>query len=472
MRNHENVVLINPHADGIEGGYEPTTKNYTDYWHPYGLGLMASHMRAQGSEGNITVLDKAVMTRETLRDRLRAISPTLIGISPTISSYNDETLALAEIGQEMGAEIYLGGSYATKLAPLILRNQKRVNGIIQGDGEGSFLQLAQGEDLRTVGGLVYRDESGEIVSNPLGPIPIDFSTGRQKATWTDMNYDFIPDLGAYTRNFVDQYGGIPEDHVFTFMNQRGCYFNAQSGGCRTCSRQDEGMRVDPPVDAWRRLNHVHKLGGRKILQVESDFLGDRKYFEAFYQAMPPEMQGKLDFEFMFARANWINDEMAQKLKDLQVKIILLGLESGDSRVLKTMRKGSTPQVYEKALSALQKAGRTTKTILSYIVGSKGDNRESLTNTLQHFEILCQKYGDVIADATFFEYIPLPGAEFYDDDFLSIPEMRKKYGNEDKFRPEIIQDGVKHLCPEISWEELQEFKARMEAVADQYLRSRA
>lgn len=465
------VILINPHPDAPkeDSGYIPTTEDYTKFWHPYGLGLIASHMRERGCEGRIIIADQAIQTRDEIDNTIleHASEGSIIGISPTIASGN-EAERLAKLGQEKGARIFYGGLNATLRDNFILKNQSMVEAIIRGDGEEAFWQIANGKDPSQVLGITYRDNDGQVRQNPLGTLPFDSEREKQLATWTDMNYEeFFPlnTLQAYTDNYVKKFGGNPDEHVFTFMSQRGCFYNVQTKGCRTCSRIDNGIRSDHPQDVWRRLREIYNRGGRRILSVESEFAGDKKYFDDLIAAMPPDMKGKLKFDFIFNRAG-ISDDLAEKLKNIGVQKILLGLESEDQTILRNMRKGSSHKKHLRTLETLERVG--IRTILSYIVGSKGESIETLNNTKRGLQKILERFGpDIIDDVTLFHYFPLPGAEFYDE-LMQKPEMHEKYGSTDKYNPEIERDWVQHFCPGVSWDDLVSWKKETETMVQEYL----
>ena len=84
--------------------------------------------------------------------------------------------------------------------------------------------------------------------------------------------------------------------------------------------------------------------------------------------------------------------------------VLYGLESGDDRMLKLLRKGNTVEKNKRAIRLAKEAGLEVRG--DFIVGTPGETWESLEKTVQFAIDMKLDY------AHFNKFNPLPGSELY------------------------------------------------------------
>jgi radical SAM superfamily enzyme YgiQ (UPF0313 family) len=152
---------------------------------PLGLAFIAAALRARGDE--VTVIDTLAEGFETyhaFKDALVAngLSPSqiaerivpdtrLIGLSVMFSANWPLNRALIDYlgAQFPGAIIVAGGEHITAAAEFSLRQTRRLDVCVLGEGEATVVELAeaieQGRDLATVDGIVYRGADGAPVRN-------------------------------------------------------------------------------------------------------------------------------------------------------------------------------------------------------------------------------------------------------------------------------------------------------------------
>ncbi len=105
-----------------------------------------------------------------------------------------------------------------------------------------------------------------------------------------------------------------------------------------------------------------------------------------------------------ARVN-LDLETMQLMKQAGCRLIIPGIESGNQQILNNIKKGITIEQIENYVKDAQKAGLLIHAC--YMVGNKGETRETMENTLA---LALRLNTDT---AQFFPLIPYPGTEAYE-----------------------------------------------------------
>ena len=107
--------------------------------------------------------------------------------------------------------------------------------------------------------------------------------------------------------------------------------------------------------------------------------------EDFLATRPQELS---DFHLLgYAKTDEITEEVGDLLKSLNFSHLLIGYESGSDRQLRNMRKGTTQKLHLRATKIL--ADRDIKVYAGFVLGTPGEDRESLEETLRFAEKLME-----------------------------------------------------------------------------------
>jgi len=104
------------------------------------------------------------------------------------------------------------------------------------------------------------------------------------------------------------------------------------------------------------------------------------------------------------RADMVNEEILTALKEVGLRNVGFGIESGNDRVLKLIKKGITKDQVRKAVRIARDIGLETWGF--FILGLPGDNEESIQDTIDFAIELNPKY------AKFVFLKPFPGSEAF------------------------------------------------------------
>jgi anaerobic magnesium-protoporphyrin IX monomethyl ester cyclase len=285
----------------------------------------------------------------------------------------------------------IGGPHVTFALEETLVRSPWIDAIVIGEGEKTLVELvravAEDKDIDRVPGIAFAD-GGKIVK----------TSPRQLIE----NLDQLP-LPARELLPMARYRALGTP--CTVITSRGCPYS-----CIFCSgHRMFGPRVrfrspGPVVDEIERLQR--DFGLAKINIVDDTFTLNHNHTRAVCQEI---LRRNLKLKWsVFARVDRISEDLAQLMNRAGCEWILFGVESADEGILRTIRKGTTPEDVRRGVRIAAEAG--INVFNSFILGLPGESSETARKTLAFGDELYQKYG---AKYGFHMLSPLPGTEIYE-----------------------------------------------------------
>ena len=278
---------------------------------------------------------------------LEEINPDIYGISfaSLVSDIAYETIDAVR-SRFPDIPIICGGTHPT-VAPSEVLARSKVDICAIGEGEQTALELMthfqSGKGaLSDINGLAYK-ENGQIEFTParqhikdLGTLPLP--------TWDMVNFDEYEGLG-YCK-------GTPNTAV---IFSRGCPYN-----CVYCSNPvwrtaRPWLRLRPPQDIQKEITLLYQRGIREIWIRADEFNSDLSWTLEVCQAIKDLNYKDLFFECNL-RADKVPEELAQALRDMNVWMINLGIETLNQRVLDGIRKKVTVEQIINSCKMLKRYG--------------------------------------------------------------------------------------------------------------------
>jgi radical SAM superfamily enzyme YgiQ (UPF0313 family) len=105
------------------------------------------------------------------------------------------------------------------------------------------------------------------------------------------------------------------------------------------------------------------------------------------------------------RADKIDYKILKRMKDVGFRMIGLGVESGDDRILKSLKKSATVKVMEDAIKTACDLGYIVE--LYFLIGAPGETWQDFEKTVS----LAMKYPVLIA--SFYHILPYPRTELFE-----------------------------------------------------------
>lgn len=338
-----NVCLVIPaHTDGKPG--EPG-----EY---LGIGYIASYLLSHGVSCEIIHADLFGLSAGQVIEILLRLRPRVIGFSvmqPAIRQTAMLLASLAELRAQATANhtfiTVVGGHYPTIAPEKVLALLPGVDYLLRGDAEETFYQLVtgvlSGTDIRGTPGLVYRTPDGSLVVNPPhAPAPLDS----------------LPFPDRRFLNLVLAKGG----HA-TVSSSRGCAWN-----CYFCSNRAYGASISGPKWRSRSAANViaeisdlkNRYGISEFLFNDDDFIGPgRRGRERIQEFARQLSDAGLGIKFsIFCRADQVDEDSVQRLKECGLQLVWLGIEAFDDELLKRFNKRLSVDRYLMAIECIERNG--------------------------------------------------------------------------------------------------------------------
>ena len=238
-----------------------------------------------------------------------------------------------------------------------------INFVCRNEYEFTIQELANGNDWSTIKGLSYRDKTGAIVHNAEREILMDM--------------DKLPSvLPLYKQLQVDKYfGGYLKHPYMSWYTGRGC--KSRCTFClwpQTIGGHKYRYRSIPKV-----IEEVKYLQ-KEFPQVKEIFFDDDTLTDdhARVEALAKEL-GKLGVVWSCnAKAN-VPRKTLEILKANGLRLLLVGYESGNQKILHNIKKGLLVDVARRFSKDCHELGIVVHG--TFILGLPGETRETIEETL-------------------------------------------------------------------------------------------
>ena len=222
--------------------------------------------------------------------------------------------------------------------------------------------------------------------------------------------------------------------------KKGCPRRVDNRGCSFCARIDRGLRSKTAMQAYEEYKYLINEFDINYIYDDSDSWVKASWMKSLLDLYNDfgTLQTKLR---VYADVRDINENTVWMMKDLGVDTVLVGVESGDERILRLNGKPMTKEMVIRATKLLGKAG--IKLCDAYVLGLIGETKTSVERT----KALATQIGNYCEKrVTYWNVImPLPGSPIWSS-MMKVPSLQAKYGNEYKFDLEEVQkDYVNHFC---------------------------
>jgi radical SAM superfamily enzyme YgiQ (UPF0313 family) len=365
---------------------------------PLSLSYLAGVLKREGIE--VKILDFLVTQYHPrkLRRELEEYRPQLVGATCVTLNYPIARRML-KVCKAFDSHIFtvIGGPHVTFATEETLLQSPWIDAIVIGEGERTLVELARAvaedKDIHHVPGIAFADGGTVVKTSPQAPIE---------------NLDQLP-LPARELLPMARYRALGTP--CTVITSRGCPFS-----CIFCS----GRRMFGPKVRFRSPGLVvdeieklqHDFGLEKINIVDDTFTANHRHAEAVCEEM---LRRNLKIKWsVFARVDRISEDLARLMNRAGCDWVLFGVESADEEILKTIKKGITPEEVRRGVKIAAEAG--INVFNSFIFGLPGESWDTALKSLAFGDELYHKYG---AKYGFHMLSPLPGTELY--------ERAKDYG---------------------------------------------
>jgi radical SAM superfamily enzyme YgiQ (UPF0313 family) len=384
------TTLVYPGIAGL--GFASVGKGMEAGWISHGLAHLSSAAKAQGFEIDLIDL-RALSGWDQYRAEILARRPDVIGVTMMSVDYGPAMQAI-DIAKEVASDLVavVGGPHPTLALDEVAKNPN-IDYILTHEGEITFPKLLGQLSLGTP------PEERVLVGEPpvLDQLPFpdrDLFLDEWRKTGYESNSPEDP--------------CVPElpPPLVTIIAGRGCRYNCSF--CQPAERRlfGRGVRRRSPDNIIQELELLRQKYSFASFMFHDDTLTEDKEWVINFCRMY-ESHGFTQPFFGQSRADIVvrHEDMVERMAQSGCRGYFIGFESGNDRVLKFIRKGTTRQVNLEAARICRRYG--IKIWANYMLGLPTETREEVLDTIS---MLKQIDPDYYSPAF---YTPHPGSDLYD-----------------------------------------------------------
>lgn len=328
---------------------------------------------------------------ESLLNLISDFKPDLIGITIFTLCSPFAYELIRTVKDKTKIPIVAGGVHVSTIKRAILR-ETAADFAIKFEGEYALLELLRelekpNPQFKEIKNLIYRD-GADIIENPDRP----FIDKLDDLPFPDFElFDIRPHPAFKTK-------------ILPMITTRGCPYH-----CNFCSvhlYMGRLFRKRSPQNVFAEIKYHYDRGYRQLDINDDCFTVDRFRAEEILDLV---IGNGLKIKFRFGsglRVDTVDPGILRKIKDAGCVYISYGCESGNSEILKNIKKGITLEQVRNAVRWTKEAG-IQECSVNFIIGHKAETYRTAMDSINFAKSLPADY------VNFYNLVPYPGTEAFD-----------------------------------------------------------
>ncbi|MBU0881764.1 MAG: B12-binding domain-containing radical SAM protein [Candidatus Omnitrophica bacterium] len=352
---------------------------------PAGIGSLSETLDHEGLTNDVFDLNVKRNTEGMLHDKIRHFKPDLIGFSMMSLNYKYNYGVIERLKAIFkDVKVVVGGAHLSTIRKEVLENCKAIDYGVTLEGEHTLLELMKGdEDEPDIKGLLYRD-AGRIIYNGDRP--------------------FIQDLDSLPYPRYKKFNKSDYSTLVSLFSSRGCPFECTF--CPTKLAIGRRFFTRSAKSVVDEMQYHYDLGYRDFTFRDDNFtlVRDRVY------EICDEIE-KRSFRDIYlmcdagVRADKVDRDILKRMKDVGFKMVAIGVEAGNDRVLKIIKKSETIAEIDRAIKTACELDYIVELFL--LIGAPGETWKDFEDTLS----IATRYPVMIT--SFYHILPYPNTELFD-----------------------------------------------------------
>ncbi len=313
--------------------------------------------------------------------------PQLIGITFMTYQYKNTYNIIKQLkAKRPDLDILVGGPHVSLFRERALEDCPGISFGVVLEGEETIVQLCQGVLLPEIKGLIYRDK-GQVIYN-----------GDRM---------FIKDLDAvafprYEKFELDK-SINKEVNALPIVSSRGCPFECVY--CPVKSSIGQAFRARSPENIVKELAYWYDLGYRRFSFADDNFtLIKERVYKVCEEIKNRKLCGIMLSCDNGIRGDKVDRELLSFMKDTGFYRIAFGVEAGNNKVLKNLKKKEDIETIKERIIEACDLGYEVD--LFFLVGSPGETIKDLEDSFK----IALNYP--IGTAYFYNIVPFPNTELF------------------------------------------------------------
>ncbi len=292
------------------------------------LGYLAEYLQANGVEYDVLDLSLGYGFEDIVR-KINEFKPDLIGVAMKSYRYKDSYAFIRRIKDAFPSiPIAVGAAHISTEKERVLQECSAIDFGVVKEGEDTLLELCHEKPFLQIKGLIYRDGE-KIVYTGDRPFRRDIvSLPWPKYEKFELKKYWYPGMVALSSR------GCPESCTF----------------CAVPLINGKWWRFRTPESMIEEANYWFEKGYRRLEYLDDNFTLDLNRITRFCDLVEKSgLKGMVFNVPQGVRADRVNKPLLQRMKDVGFISIAFGVEVGNEKMLKLVKKGETLETIERAI---------------------------------------------------------------------------------------------------------------------------
>ena len=330
--------------------------------------------------------------------------PIMVCTTATCLQINEVTEIASAVKKIKPCSLRVIGGPHVSIVPFEILNGSEFQVCCIGEGVETITEIALNlalswgkNTLQKIPGIAYKDKSGKLYLNK-----------RRKYIFTLDDYPY-PSKSLNKFIDIDNSRKNSKDIIY-ILGGFGCPYN-----CIFCAQKaihNSVVRERSADNIFAEIYFLYQIGFRRFAIVQETFTNDKKRIKRFCELIS---RNSVDIEWTIeSRINQINYSQLERMKKSGLKLIQLGLESGDQNLLEYIDKKIK---IKQAINLIEWLNQLKiNTTIYFLVGLPKQDWQSILKTAFFF-INHVPYNDATMHAAVSIAIPYPGTKIFQENLV-------------------------------------------------------
>lgn len=359
---------------------------------PFGITYLGAVLRQKSHEVRLYDVYPDDNTDKIVQELSKDFTPDLIGFSVLTTNFHRARTFAASLKKHFPKAIFCAGGIHPTVRPVETLEKMGLDFVVIGEGENVLVKvcdvLGRSNDLSGIKGIAFKNKSGLYINDEIDVVNELDSLPFPARELLPVSRYLIPP-GYIRSHFLRR--------VMSVLTSRGC--PAKCTFCNSSSIFHNRIRRRSVDNVMKEINYLVR-----------HYSLDGIYFHDETFTMNSEWVKELCVELKPLRLKWgcqtrvtlVSEELLTLMKNAGCIQIDFGIESASKRVLKSIKKGTSPELAMKALELTKRSG--IKSFASFMIGLPGETEDDMLENIKFLK-------KIKPDYTYFNlYTPFPGTE--------------------------------------------------------------